>query len=152
MSQDVREGSNITHLNIFHSHTIFISWLHYLITFYILNMLHFVCKITFIGCFMVIRVRNQTESRLVIYVKNTLCPGKHRKKQARNIFSHGTHLYSIIGMVRRLPNNWHIFYCVFIEPKLHNSTSKSGHICYAEKLKIAVWDLKLPHWDCHHTK
>ena len=188
MSQDVREGSNIIHLNIFHSHTIFISWLHYLITFYILNMLHFVCKITFIGCFMVIRVSNQTESRLVIYVNNTLCPGIIKKNKlgtfshmahtsAQTISSSGrsgenkityvhmyylefhakstcltSHLYSIIGMVKRLPKNWYIFYCVFNEPKLHNSTSKSGHICYAEKLKIAVWDLKLPHWDCHHTK
>ena len=30
---------------------------------------------------MVIRARNQTESRLVIYVNNTLCPGKHPKNK-----------------------------------------------------------------------
>ena len=131
-------------------------------------------KITPIGCFMVIRVRNQTESRLFIYVNNTLCPGKHRKNNLKTlshmahtlphtISSSGrsggnkithvdmyylafhtkstcltSHFYLIIGMVRRLPKKWYIFYCVFNEPKLHNSTSKSGHICYAEKLKIAV--------------
>ena len=137
-------------------------------------MLQFVCKITPIGCFMVIRVRNQTESCLVIYVNNTLCPGKHRKKKLGTL-SHMTHtsphtisssgrsgenkishvhmyylelhakstcltyhFYTIIGIVRRLPKKWYIFYCVFNEPKLQNSTSKSGHICYAEKLKIAV--------------
>ena len=51
-----------------------------------------------------------------------------------------SHFYSIIGMVRRLPKNgiYFIVVLVFKEPKLHNSTSKSGHIYYAEKLKIAV--------------
>ena len=129
-------------------------------------MLQFVCEITPIGCFMVIRVRNQTESRLVIYVNNTLCPGMHRKNKLGTL-SHKAHtsphhtisssgrsgenkithvhmyyhefhakstcstsyFYSIIGMVRRSPKKWYIFYCVFNEPKLHNSTSKSGHIC-----------------------
>ena len=43
-------------------------------------MVQFVCKITSIGRFMVIGVHNQAEFRLVIYVNNTLCPGKHRKK------------------------------------------------------------------------
>ena len=47
-----------------------------------------------------------------------------------------SHFYSIIGMVRRLPEKWYIFYCVFNEPKLHNPTSKRGHICYAEQLEI----------------
>ena len=62
---------------------------------------------------MVIRVRNQTQSRLVIYVKITLCLG-------------------------RLPKKWCIIYCVYDEPKLHNSTLKRGHICYAKELQIVV--------------
>ena len=41
-----------------------------------------------------------------------------------------SHFYSIIGMVRLLPKNRYIFYCVFNEPKLHNSTSKSRHKLY----------------------
>ena len=69
--------------NFFYSYTIFMYWLHYLITFYILNMVQFLCKFTIISCFMVKRVRNQTKSRLVIYVNNTLCPGKHRKKTSK---------------------------------------------------------------------
>ena len=56
-----------------------------MIIFYIISMLQFVCKITPIGCFMDIRVRNQTESRLVIYVNNTLCPEKHRKNKPHHI-------------------------------------------------------------------
>ena len=137
--------------------------------------MQFVCTITFIGCFMVFRVRNQTESRLVIYVNNTLCPGKHRKNKLgtlshpahtspHTISSPGRsgenkitdahmyylkfhvksmcltcHFYSIIGMVRRSPKTWYyILYCVFNEPKLHNSISESRDICYAEKLEIDV--------------
>ena len=159
----------------------YIIWLHFI-------FLTFVCKITSIGCFMVIRVWNQTEFRLVIYVNNTLCSRKHRKNNLRTLShkAHTTphtisssgrygeskityvhmyylafhaksacltsHFYSIIGMVRGLPKNRYIFYCVFNKPKLHNFTSKSGQICYTEKLKIAVWDLKLPHIDCYHTK
>ena len=40
---------------------------------------------------MVIRVRNQNEYRLVIYIKNTLCPGKHRKKKLGTL-SHMAHI------------------------------------------------------------
>ena len=176
------EGSNITHLNIFYPDKIFISWLHYLITFYIFNVVHFVCNVTFIGCFMIIRVHNQTEYRLVIDVNNTLCPGKHRKKETRKMAHTSPHIvctmswsgckivvpeqiqlpthylefhekskcltsyfYLIIGMVRRVPKKGYIIYCVYNEPKLQITTSKSGHISNAEKLQIAVWYLELPH-------
>ena len=53
-------------------------------------MVQFVCKITSIGCFMVIRVRNQTEFRLVIYVNNTSCPGKHKQNKLGTL-SHMAH-------------------------------------------------------------
>ena len=46
--------------------------------------------------------------------------------------------YLIIGMVDRLRKKWYIIYCVYNEPKLHNSTSKSRHICYTEKLQIII--------------
>ena len=48
------------------------------------KQLHITCQ--------VIRVRNQTQSHLVIYVNNTLCPGKHRKNKLGTIVSHGTYL------------------------------------------------------------
>ena len=88
-------------------------------------MVQFVCNITSASCFIVIRVRNQTESRLVIYVNNTLCPGKHRKNKLGTL-SHMAHTsphivstisssgrsgenkITIIGMVRRLPKPWYI--------------------------------------------
>ena len=132
-------------------------------TFYIINMVHLVCNLTYIGCFIVIRVRGQNEYRLVIYVDNTLCPGRHRKKKLGTL-SHMAHtslnivctmsssgckivvleqiklptyylefhekskcltslFYLIIGMTRRLPKKWYIIYCVYNEPKLHNTTT-----------------------------
>ena len=38
--------------------------------------------------------------------------------------------YSIIDMVRRLPENWYIFCCVLNEPKLHKSALKSVPTCH----------------------
>ena len=49
-----------------------------------------------------------------------------------------SHFYSSINMAGRLPKQWHIIVCVKNEPELHNSTSKRGHICYADKLQIVV--------------
>ena len=49
-----------------------------------------------------------------------------------------SHFSLIIGMARRLPKKWYIIYCVYNEAKLHNTTTKSRHICCAEKLQIAV--------------
>ena len=59
---------------------------------YILYSQHgaFVCNITYIGCCMVIKIRNQTEFRLFIYVNNTLCPGKYRKNKLGTL-SHMAH-------------------------------------------------------------
>ena len=71
----------------------------YLITFYIPHMVHFVGNITYIGCFMVLRVRNQTEFRLVIFVNNTLCPGKHRKNKLgtlSNMAHTSPHIFSTL--------------------------------------------------------
>ena len=52
-------------------------------------MVQFVCKITSIGCYMVIRVRNQNESSYLC--QQYIVSGKASKKQAKNIVSHGTY-------------------------------------------------------------
>ena len=91
-----------------------------MITFYILNMVNFFCNVTSIGCFYgYYKVRNQTQSRLVIYVNNTVCPGKLRTN-ALGTLSRMTHNVSTHCLYNELTRLQH---CRFGAKKITYASS-----------------------------